>query len=105
MTNYVLLYTGGTMPENEEETAAVMAAWGAWYGQMGEAVVDGGNPFSMAKTVSAGGVVSESSAIAPNVTGYTVIAAESLDAAVAACAEHPHLSYGGQVTVHETFQM
>ena len=28
MTNYVLIYTGGGMPESEVEQAAVMAAWG-----------------------------------------------------------------------------
>ncbi len=103
MKNFVLLYTGGTMPENEEDQAAVMAAWGAWYGQMGESVVDGGNPFSMAKSVTADGVAD--CVIAPQVTGYTVISAESLDAALDACKAHPHLSYGGQVTVHETFKM
>ncbi len=104
MTNFVLLYTGGTIPETEEEQAAVMAAWGAWYGGMGAAVVDGGNPFNVAKHVTADGVA-DGSAMAPMVTGYTVISAESLDAAVAACAEHPHIKYGGQVTVHQTFQM
>ncbi len=103
MKNFVLLYTGGTIPESEEDQAAVMAAWGAWYGQMGEAVVDGGNPFSVSKSITANGV--EDCVIAPNVTGYTVISAEDMDGALAACAAHPHLSYGGQVTVHETFQM
>ncbi|HSV65641.1 MAG TPA: hypothetical protein VLJ59_07020 [Mycobacteriales bacterium] len=28
MANYVLVYTGGSMPETDEERAAVMAAWG-----------------------------------------------------------------------------
>ena len=43
MTNFVLLYGGsGDMPATEEEKAAVMEAW---YGALGEAVVDGGNPF------------------------------------------------------------
>lgn len=45
MTNFVILYTGGTMPEDEAVIAEAMAAWG-WYGKMGAAVVDGGNPFS-----------------------------------------------------------
>lgn len=105
MTNYVLLYTGGTMPETEEMQAEVMAAWGAWYGKMGEAVVDGGNPFSQAKHVASDGSIHDGSASAPSATGYTVISAESLSAAVATCTDHPHLKYGGQVTVHETFQM
>ena len=104
MTNFVLLYTGGGMPETEEMTAAVMADWGAWYGKMGEAVVDGGNPFGNAKHVGADGAA-DGAASSPPATGYTIISAESLDAAVEAVTDHPHIKYGGQVSVHETFQM
>jgi hypothetical protein len=104
MTNFLLLYTGGTMPEDPEENAAVMAAWGAWYAGLGEAVVDGGAPLSGSKNVTAKGV-GDGSISSPPVTGYTIISAESLDAAVAAVAGHPHVNYGGQVSVHETFQM
>ena len=104
MTNFVLLYTGGTMPESEEQVAEVMAAWGAWYGAMGESVVDGGNPFSNAMHVNADGA-HEGAGTEPGVTGYTVISAESLEEAAAKCAKHPHITYGGQVSVHETFQM
>lgn len=104
MTNFVILYTGGTMPETPEMQAEVMAAWGAWYGGMGEAVVDGGNPFSNAKHVTADGT-SDGSASSPPATGYTIISADSLDDAVAKVQDHPHIKYGGQVTVHETFRM
>lgn len=104
MTNYVLLYSGGTIPETEAEQAEVMAAWGAWYGMMGEAVVDGGNPFNAAMKVTAEGI-SEGSASEPMATGYTVISAESLTAAAEACKNHPHVKFGGQVTIHQTFQM
>ena len=104
MTNFVLLYTGGTIPESDEEQAAVMAAWGAWYGAMGEAIVDGGNPFSNAKHVTADGV-GDGAVSSPPATGYTVISADSLDAAVSMVENHPHTQYGGQVTVHETFRM
>lgn len=104
MSNFVLLYTGGMMPETEEKKAEMMGAWGGWYEKMGPAVVDGGNPFSNAKHVTDGGV-SEGSASSPAVTGYTIISADSLDAAVDTVTDHPHIKYGGQVTVHETFQM
>jgi hypothetical protein len=104
MTNFVLLYTGGGMPESEEEGAAVIAAWGAWYGRLGEAIVDGGNPFGAAKNVSADGV-DDGPVSSPPITGYTIISADSLDAAVAQVQDHPHLNYGGQVSVFETFQM
>jgi hypothetical protein len=38
-------------------------------------------------------------------TGYTIIDAGSLDAAAAACADHPHLNHGGQVHVFEAIEM
>lgn len=104
MTSFVLIYTGGGMPESEEEGKRVMAEWGAWYGKLGEAIVDGGNPFGASKNISADGV-SDGAVSAPAATGYTVISAESLDDAVEKSKDHPHLKYGGQVSVYETFQM
>jgi hypothetical protein len=105
MTKFVLLYTGGGMPESEEENAAVMAAWGAWYGELGEAVVDGGNPFGAAKSIGGNGKVNDGGVSSPAITGYTIISADSLDAAMAKVQKHPHLNYGGQVSVYETFEM
>ena len=104
MTNFVLLYTGGTMPESEAEQQQVMADWGAWYGQLGDDIVDGGNPFNNARTVTADGI-SDGPATAPGVTGYTVISADSIDDAVSKVKSHPHIKHGGQISVHETFKM
>ena len=105
MTNYVLIYTGGSgMGMTEEEQQAVMADWGVWYGKLGAAIVDGGNPFGASKSISDSGV-SEGPASSPGATGYTVISADSLDDAVALSKDHPHLKHGGQVTVYETFQV
>ena len=44
MADYVLLYSGGTMPETKEEQDAVMAAWNAWFGELGGTLKDGGQP-------------------------------------------------------------
>lgn len=104
MTKFVLLYTGGTMPESEADQAAIMQAWGNWYAKVGGDVVDGGNPFSNAKHVTDKGV-GDGAVSSPPATGYTIISADSLDDAVMKVLGHPHLSYGGQVTVHETFEM
>jgi hypothetical protein len=71
---------------------------------MGAAIVDGGNPFGASKSVSDKGV-GDGPVSSPPVTGYTIISADSLDAAVERVKDHPHLNYGGQVSVHETFQM
>jgi hypothetical protein len=104
MTNFVLVYTGGGMPESEAEQAEVMAAWGAWYEGMGAGIVDGGNPFGASKSLTGNGV-NDGPVSSPPATGYTIISAESLDEAVSKVQNHPHLNYGGQVSVYETFKM
>jgi hypothetical protein len=40
MANFVLLYSGGRMPETEAEQAAVLKAWTDWYGRLGRGRAD-----------------------------------------------------------------
>ncbi len=102
MANFVLLYSGGSMPETQAEQAQVMEAWGAWFGQLGSALVDGGNPFTpVAKRISKNGSVSD--APAGTASGYSIIKADSLDAAVALAKACPVLLGDAQITVFETF--
>jgi hypothetical protein len=103
MANFVLLYSGGRMPESETEQATVMKAWQGWFGGLGSALVDGGNPFTpKAKTISKDGSVRDGSVGTP-ASGYTIIKADSLDAAVKIAKECPVVQGGAQLTVYETF--
>lgn len=103
MANYVLAYKGGGMPETDAEREAVMAAWGGWFGTLGQAVVDAGNPFGPSKAVATGGSVSDG---APSgLTGYSIVAADGLDAAAEMAQGCPVLANGGSVEVYETFQI
>ena len=103
MANFLLLYAGGGMPETPAEQEAVLQAWGAWYGKIGSNLVDGGNPFTpMAKSISSNGAVSDGP-VGELATGYTIIKADSLDAAVAIARECPVLQGGSKITVYETF--
>ncbi len=106
MTNYVLLYTGGMgMESTPEEQQQIMAEWGAWYEKMGAAIVDGGNPFSPdVRSYDETGALRHGAVGVP-ATGYTIISADSLDAASEMCREHPHTRHGGQVSIYETFQV
>lgn len=105
MANYVLIYTGGGgMGASEEEQQKIMAEWGVWYGKMGASIVDGGAPFGASKNLTTDGVGDGPLGDTP-ATGYTVITADSLDAAAKACEDHPHVSHGGQVQVFETIDM
>jgi hypothetical protein len=100
MSKYLLVYRGGGMPETAEAQAKVMAAWGDWFGRLGGAVADPGNPTSAARTVAPDGRVSTDGA--PSISGYTIITADSLDAAVTAAKGCPVLASGATIEVLET---
>jgi hypothetical protein len=103
MANFVLLYIGGNMAEGEAEQAAVMQAWGAWFGGLGSALVDGGNPFATAvKSIASNGNVTDGPIGTP-ATGYSIVKADSLDAAVQLAKGCPVLQSGGQISVYEAF--
>ena len=102
MGNYLFAYRGGGgMSENEEERQAVMAASGAWFGELGEAVVDPGNPFAGSASVSGGGATSD--AAESGLTGYSVVSAGDLASATELAKGCPVLAAGGSVDVYETF--
>jgi hypothetical protein len=101
MSTYVLAYTGGSMAETEEAQAASMAAWGAWISGLGSALTDAGNPFGASSTVAADGSVTEGGA--SKLGGYSVLTADSLDAASALVKGCPVFDGGGAVEVYEVF--
>lgn len=103
MTNFLLVYTGGGMPATDAERKQVMDAWGAWFGHLGDKIVDMGNPFTQeAKTISIGGSVLDG-AVGPQATGYSIIKADSIKSAVELAKGCPVLQSGARVTVYETF--
>jgi hypothetical protein len=104
MANYLLAYHGGKMPETEAEQAVVMAAWGKWYGELGAAVVDGGNPVGQTRTIASSGATTDGGGANP-VSGYSIIKADNLDAAVAMAKGCPVLAGGGSIEVAETFDV
>ncbi len=79
MPEFVFAYHGGGMPETPEEGAKVMAAWEAWMGGMGDALVAPGNPVGMSKTVTANGI--EDNGGSNPLSGYTIVKADDIDAA------------------------
>ena len=105
MTDYLLLYSGGGMPESEAEVADVMKAWDGWMTKLGPALKDGGNPFTpQAKTIDTKGKVSDGPAGSP-ASGYSIIQANSLDEAVTMAKDCPVLLGGAKISVYETFEV
>jgi hypothetical protein len=104
MAKYLFVYHGGKDPETEEEVAQVLDAWGAWFGSMGAAVVDGGNPANSVSTVNSDGSVTDDGGANP-ASGYSLIEAASLDDALAKAKGCPILAADGSVEVAEVFDM
>ena len=105
MANYLLLYSGGSMPETQAEQAAVMQAWTAWFTKLGSALVDGGNPTTgKAKTIASDGTVSDAPA-GSTASGYSIIKADSLDDAAKLASGCPVLQGGAKISVVETFNV
>jgi len=104
MAKYLFVYHGGGKPESEAEVAEVMNAWGEWFGSMGSAVVDGGNPVGMSSTVKSDGSVADNGGANP-VSGYSLIEASSLDDALGKAKACPILNAGGTVEVAEAIDM
>jgi len=99
MANYLLAYKGGGMAATDAEREAAMAAWGAWFGELGQAVVDPGNPVGASATVASDGTAG--GGVAAGVSGYSVVSADSLEAATGLVKGCPVLAMGGTVEVYE----
>ncbi len=103
MSNHVFAYHGGKRPESREEVAKHMAKWKAWVGGLGDAVVNPGTYLGMSKTVSSGGV-SDDGGSNP-LLGFTIVKADSMDAALEMAKACPHLGLGGTLEVAEVMEM
>lgn len=104
MTKYLFVYHGGGMPATPEEQAQVMNQWGQWFGDMGAAVVDGGNPVGQSHTVQGNGSVAANGGANP-ASGYSIVQADSLQGALALAKGCPILQGGGSVEVAPVIDM
>lgn len=104
MAKYLFVYHGGSKPESQEDIAKVMDAWGSWFGSMGSAVIDGGNPVGMSTTVQSDGSVVNNGGSNPT-SGYSLVEASSDEDAVAKAQGCPILEAGGSVEVAQAFDM
>ena len=104
MPRFMFVYHGGKTPETPEDGAKVMAAWNAWYGEMGDAVLEGGGPAGLSKTVSHGGVADDGGA--NPVSGLTIVETADQSAACQMATGCPMVAdASGSVEVAELIQM
>lgn len=103
MAHYVIVYLGGNPPSSPEEGKQHMAKYKEWLASLGASAVSPANPFKYTTTIGPDGAVSEGSST--NMSGYTIIDVDSMDAAVDAAKACPFLDVGGTLEVSELLQM
>ncbi len=103
MPNYVFAYHGGKKPESPEQGAEHMAKWKAWVGGLGDVMVNPGTPLGMSKTVSSDGVSNDGGS--NPLSGYSIVTADSMDAALEIAKGCPFLEMHGTIEVAEVMEM
>ena len=89
---FVFAYHGGKRPERPEEGAKHMTEFEAWVGGLGDAVVNPGHPLGKSRTVSSSGVSDD---VGSNpLVGFSIVKADSMDAALEMAKGYPHLETG-----------
>jgi hypothetical protein len=85
--------------ERNQKQAAGMKAWGDWMATHQKSIVDSGGPLGKTKRTNAQGVTD----IRNSMGGYTVVQAESQEAAAKMFLNHPHFTIfpGDSVEVME----
>jgi hypothetical protein len=104
MAKYLFVYHGGKMASNPQEAQEAMNAWGAWFGSLGAAVVDGGNPVGKSYTVTADGSLVADGGANP-ASGYSLIQASSVEDAHAKAKGCPLLKVGGTIEIAQAMDM
>ncbi len=104
MAKFLFVYHGGGVPKTDAEKAKTMDAWGKWMGGMGSALVDGGHPVGKSSTVNADGSVADHGGANPT-SGYSLVEAANLEAALAHAKGCPIRAMGGSIEVAEAMDM
>lgn len=104
MAKYLFVYHRGNPPTSDDEMAKRMDQGGQWFGSMGTALIDGGNPVFGNSTVSGDGSVAKSGG-ANTASGYSLVETASTEDAHGMARGCPILQHGGTVEVGEAQDM
>ncbi|MDH5406978.1 MAG: YciI family protein [Gammaproteobacteria bacterium] len=103
MKQFVFVYLGGNQPSSPEEASKHFEKYMGWLSSLGDAVVIPTIPLKDTTTVSPDGKIAEGGSSA--MSGFTILKADSMDAALSIAKECPFLEIGGSLEVSEMMQM
>ncbi len=103
MPQYIITYLGGDQPSSPEEGKQHFAKYREWLSSLGDSAVSPANPFKNTSTVNSDGTVTTGSTT--SMSGYTIIEADSMEAALSIAKACPFLDIGGSLEVSELIKM
>ena len=103
MARYLISYIGGNHPSTPEEGQQHFTRYMEWLKDLGEAAVSPANPLADTCCVNPDGSVSEGGIT--DMSGFTIVEAESMQAAVDMARSCPFLQIDGRLEVSELMQM
>ena len=103
MPRYLIAYLGGEQPASPEEGQRHFARYLEWLQSLGDAALSPANPFRATQTIHADGRVTGGGMT--SMSGYTLIEADSMEAALAIARACPFLEIGGSLEVSELGEM
>jgi hypothetical protein len=103
MPQYFITYLGGDKPSSPEEGEQHMSKYRAWLSSLGDSAVSPANPLKDTSTVNSDGTVTTGSTT--SMSGFTIIEADSMEAALLIAKACPFLDVGGSLEVSELIQM
>lgn len=103
MPKFVLAYHGAPQFSSPDEGKQHMVDWMAWREGLGAAVIDPGLPVGPSQTVTRGGVQPDGGA--NPLSGFTVVEASDMAAALGMAQACPHVARGGSIEVAEALNM
>ncbi len=103
MSRFMIVYLGGDKPASPEEGKQHMSKYMDWLSSLGDSAVSPANPLKNTSTVNPDGTVTAGGT--STMSGYTIVEADSMDAALSIAKTCPFLDIGGSLEVSELMQM
>jgi hypothetical protein len=103
MAKFMLVYLGGNQPSNPEEGKKHFEEYRNWLVSLGDSIVSAANPLNNTHVIHPDGKIEEGSATA--MSGFSILEAETIEAAVEMAKACPFKNIGGTLEVSELVEM
>ena len=103
MAKFIMVYLGGDQPASPEEGKQHFAKYKEWLASLGDAALSPANPLKNTTVVNPDG--SHNSGGNTGMSGYTIVEADSMEAALEMAKRCPFLEINGSLEVSELVQM